>query len=719
MRRREFVKSITTLGAGIILRPGSSLALQEPRLAPTPDASVKRVLVMFKCHFDAGFIDTQTAVVHKYFNQYFPAAIQIAAAQNASGQRRYTWTTGSWLLYEYLEQASAEDRKRMEIAIADNQIAWHALPFTWQTEMLDPPMIEGSLAISRSLDTRFGRTTTGAKLTDVPGHTRGLVRPLAEHGVGFLDIGVNDASTPAELPPIFLWKTSGPSLPVMYHHGYGGTTRVPDSDLAISIEVRGDNSGPHTPDEIKEIYDRLAYSYPKAEITAASLSEIATAVAPYRNSLPVVTGEIGDTWIYGCASDPLKVARYREIVRLRQSWIAKNQLKIGDATDLALLRHALLEVEHTWGTDTKTWLDFDHYNPGDLAKMLDTKNYKVVEFSWQEKRQDLLDGIATLPTPLREEAENAIAALKPAIPLPTAGAILQRSKGPLETSHFVVDLDPQTGAIVQLQDKKTGREWAGKSNPLALFTYQTLSQADYNRFFASYIKSKADWAFKDFGKPNIASFGAKSQEWHPKLIDLHIEETPDLHRVIATLQIDDPEAANSGRAAFPRQIHLELILPNQPPIIHLNLYCFQKPATRMPEAMWLTFSPAPPNENGWDPKSVTLQKSGKILSPFDVVPSGNRHMHAVESFDYSDLQTNSPTGLRNTLYIDPLDAPVIAIGERTPLGFSNTPPDLGQGIHSSLYNNAWGTNYIMWYGEDMRFRYVLRPSAQRSSFHGL
>ena len=67
-----------------------------------------------------------------------------------------------------------------------------------------------------------------------------------------------------------------------------------------------------------------------------------------------------------------------------------------------------LEVEHTWGTDTKTWLDFDHYTPNDLAAMLDTKNYKVVQFSWQEKRQDLFAGIATLPSPLREQAQAAV-----------------------------------------------------------------------------------------------------------------------------------------------------------------------------------------------------------------------------------------------------------------------------------------------------------------------
>lgn len=244
MQRRAFLTSITALGAGLLLRPERSFAQDVPHIAPAPDPSVKRVLVMFKCHFDAGFIDTQTAVVHKYFNQYFPLAIQVAAAANASGKRRYVWTTGSWLLYEYLEQASPEDRKSMEQAIARGDIAWHALPFSWQTEMLSQSMIEGSLALSQSLDRRFGRTTTGAKMTDVPGHTRGIIAPLAKHGVTFLDIGVNDASTPAQLPPIFLWKDpNGAALPVMYHHGYGAMAHVPGADVAISIEVRDDNSG--------------------------------------------------------------------------------------------------------------------------------------------------------------------------------------------------------------------------------------------------------------------------------------------------------------------------------------------------------------------------------------------------------------------------------------------------------------------------------------------
>ncbi|HEY1159668.1 MAG TPA: DUF5054 domain-containing protein [Terracidiphilus sp.] len=695
MKRRDFVKAISAAGTGLLLRPGSPLSLHAQEIQPDP--AVKRVLVMFKCHFDAGFIDTQANVVHKYFTQYFPHAIEIARAANASGKRRYVWTTGSWLLFEYLEQASPADRKTMEQAIARRDIAWHALPFTWQTELLSQSMIEGSLALSQSLDRRFGVVTTGAKMTDVPGHTRAIIPPLAKHGINFLEIGVNDASTPAQLPPIFLWMDpSGASLPLMYHLAYGGIARVPGSDLAVATRVRGDNSGPHTPDEIAAIHADLAAQFPNAEISAATLSDIANAVNPHRASLPIVTQEIGDTWIHGCSSDPLKVARYREVSRLRNAWIAQGAFQTGDATDLALLRHLLLEVEHTWGTDTKTWLDFDNYKPADLARMLDTKNYKIVQFSWDEKRQDLLDGVATLPANLRGQARHAIENLNPAEPKPFSQAAAHPAGQPIETTHFILGIDPQTGAITRLRNKTTGREWASQANPIALFTYQTLSKEDYDRFMAVYLKSKADWAFKDFGKPNIERFGAESRQWQPGSAVVHEEETADAHRILASLQFQDEEAFQSGRASFPRKVFIELLLPKVEPVIHLNLSWFQKPATRLPEAIWLTFNPIAEDQKGW-----TLEKSGEPVSPFDVATSGNRHMHALsKGFEY-----RRPGHI---FAVDTLDAPVVALGERTPLGFSNTQPGLSSGIHSSLYNNAWGTNYIMWYGEDMRFRFILR-----------
>src|ERR1700733_1274078 len=293
MQRREFIKSV--IAAGSLLRAGQGIgfSLQAPVAPPAPDPEVKRVLVMFKCHFDAGFIDTQAAVVRRYFTQFFPEAIRVAEQMRRTGPCRYVWTTGSWLLYEYLEQAAPDDRRRMENAISNGDIAWHALPFSWQTELMDPSMIAGGVSLSRSLDKRFGRTTTGAKMTDVPGHTRGLIGPLAAQGVKFLDIGVNGASTPAEVPPLFVWKDSrGATLVVMYHHGYGGVVHVPGSDVGVAIVVSNDNSGPHTAEEISGIYADLKKQFPNAEISPASLTEIANAVDPFRSNLPVVAQEI-------------------------------------------------------------------------------------------------------------------------------------------------------------------------------------------------------------------------------------------------------------------------------------------------------------------------------------------------------------------------------------------------------------------------------------------
>jgi hypothetical protein len=76
-------------------------------------------------------------------------------------------------------------------------------------------------------------------------------------------------------------------------------------------------------------------------------------------------------------------------------------------------------------------------------------------------------------------------------------------------------------------------------------------------------------------------------------------------------------------------------------------------------------------------------------------------MHALSSgFEYRHAE--------QVFSVETIDAPVVALGERNPIAFSTAQPNLGAGIHSCLFNNAWGTNYIMWYGEDSRFRYTLR-----------
>jgi hypothetical protein len=692
MNRRRFVSNIVGSAGLLAFADHGSAALQ----TQAPDPGVKRVLVMFKCHFDAGFIDTQAAVISRYFEHYFPQAIEIGKTLRQAGEDRYVWTTGSWLIYEYLEQANSQSRVQMERAIAEGDIAWHALPFSWQTELLNRSAITGAIGLSQSLDRRFGRKTTGAKMTDVPGHSRGLIGPLSENGVTFLDIGVNAASTPPDVPSAFIWKdASGASLTMMYHRlAYGGIVQLPGSDLAVSVEVRNDNSGPHTLEETRKIYADLRQQFPNASIRAANLTDIGNAVNAHKGALPVLTSEIGDTWIYGVASDPVKLARYRELLRLRTEWIQQGKLQAADAVDLAFLSKFLLAAEHTWGTDTKTWLDFDHYTPDALAEVLDQPHYKTVAGSWVEKRADIDEGVAALPVNLRAEAEQRLTRLKPTVP-DTSHLQRRIPSTPIETTHFTIAFDPETGAIVQLRSKAGQRDWASTEQPLAVFTYQTLSKSDYDRFLASYITIQADWAPKDFGKPNIETFGPQSKTWRTKLMGYHSEEQESAHRILTRLRVGDTGAA-SAVTAWPADLYLELIFPKSEPLIHLHLSWFGKRANRLPEAMWLSFSPVAPEPANW-----TLWKVEQAVSPSDVVSGGNRHMHALSSgLGYQDQH--------GSFAIETLDAPLVALGERSPIYFSNTQPDLTRGIHFCLFNNGWGTNYIQWFGEDMQFRFTLK-----------
>lgn len=696
MRRRTFLgEAALAAGTAAMGRWPLLAGQQSPN---SNDSKVKRVLVTFLCHLDVGFTDTQANVMKLYFDHYFPEAMRTAAMRRAAGKDRYVWTTGSWLVHTYLEQANTDQRRHMEQAITAGDIAWHALPFNWQTEMLDRSMIEGCLGFSASLDRRFGRKTTGAKMSDVPGHSRGIIPPLAAHGVQLLDIGVNSASTPPDVPDVFLWKNpDGSSLAMLYHrHGYGSVLRIPQSDLAIAVEVRNDNSGPHSQEEIQSIYARLRQQFPSASVTAANFSDVASAVHGVHDKLPVVTAEIGDTWIYGAPSDPPKVARYREASRLRKEWIARKQFATGDATDRRLLTWLALAAEHTWGTDTKRYIDYDHYKPKDLAQVLDKPGYQTMERSWQEKRDDIDAGLATLPAALRQEAQGKLRALH-AVQPSTQELHAYPAGKEFSTTHFVVALDPQTGAIIKLQDKKTRREWASSAHPLGLFTYQTLSKADYDAFLKRYVISQEWWAPRDFGKPNIQHFGAQSQEWHPKVQACWADKRNT--RLLTELKIDDPESERSGRVAWPQSLWLELLLPEDEPVLHVALSSHGKVANRMPESMWLTFAPDAPETRNW-----VLEKVEQPVSPLHVVRGGNRSMHAVTSHArYHDG--------RGSFDLTTADAPVIAVGARSPLDFSEDLPRLENGLHVNLFNNAWGTNYPQWASGDWLFRFTVALNA--------
>ena len=314
-----------------------------------------------------------------------------------------------------------------------------------------------------------------------------------------------------------------------------------------------------------------------------------------------------------------------------------------------------------------------------------------METSWQEKRDDIADAVATLPGPLRKEANTHLAALAPAPPSTTGMEPLTRFTS-IETPHYRLGFDPATGAVTHLENRTTGAVWATPGHPLALFTYQTLSAADYAAYQARYLTIHADWAPKDFGKPGIANFEAASREWRPRVERCSLAHESDGERLLVELAFDDPAALAAGNVAWPATIFYALRLPHAEARIDLEVLTFGKQPNRLPEALWLTFRPpSSPGKPQW-----LLEKVDEPVDPADVVRGGGRAMHAVTGdVHFGELRIRS------------LDAPLVALGARSPLNFSLDPPDLRQGVHFNLFNNGWGTNYPQWSGGDWRYRFSL------------
>ncbi len=198
----------------------------------------------------------------------------------------------------------------------------------------------------------------------------------------------------------------------------------------------------------------------------------------------------------------------------------------------------------------------------------------------------------------------------------------------------------------------------------------------------------------DFGKPGMDQFEPLSRTYLSRLKFAWSREDEKTHSILAELEVLD----KTGKAVpgCPQRLTTEYSLSKSEPVLQITLQWFGKQANRLPEALWLSFDPPVDNDGSW-----VMDKMGQDVDPGNVVKDGGHKMHAVaKGIRYFDP--------RGTMAIETLDAPLVAPGERTLLKFDNAHPSPEDGMHFCLCNNVWGTNFVMWFDDDMRFRFVLR-----------
>ncbi|MCB1030550.1 MAG: DUF5054 domain-containing protein [Acidimicrobiales bacterium] len=782
---------------------------------------VSRVHLVSKTHLDLGFTALASEVEQRYLREYFPAAISTAkelrarstgsgfvsgrgsgsepgsapvpgspgsGSDSGPGSGRFVWTTGSWILHRALADEDRDRARAVEEAIKRGDLAWHGLPLTFHTELMDADLVRSALGISQELDTRFGTTTTAAKMTDVPGHTRGLVPLLAEAGVRFLHIGVNPAWPVPDVPPIFRWRWVGgpesrkrPSLPgepgvvwvnrksnyarferehrfseldmadsgglqgqkrsanalegkwggavsgaagardsveavgllkpgeagnlepgdagyceviVAYQAGgYGGDVVVEGCSEVLAFLHSGDNLGPPSAQEVIEAHRVLSERYPGAVIEASTLDRFAEALLTSGAVayLPVVTSEIGDPWLFGAGSDPQKLAAFREQLRAERS--------------LEDDRRLMLVAEHTWGLDQKeAWPDTETWGGLPLIKARNTPQVQRFEQSWAEQRA--LVGLG----PQESEREGDMEGTG----LAGTGLVTPESQGsgrvtpelrnrsrlegvrPVQAGEVVrvgewAVAVAATGALGHLVHEPSGRVLAGPGSYLGTLSHQRFSAEDYERFYAQLTPSPPDqwWARWDNTKPGLENTDAKSEVAVAELMGLECGD----NEIVARVEFPAGHVASGAppsawlRWGFGESVRCELSWPD-------------KPASRMPEATWMSFMPVVAEPDSW-----LLDKLGQWVSPLDVVRRGGRSLHSVGRGGATNA---GPDG---TLTITTADAGLIAPGRPNLLDADPPLPDLGGGLHVLLHGNCWGTNFPMWNEGPGRFRFELVVTA--------
>jgi len=204
----------------------------------------------------------------------------------------------------------------------------------------------------------------------------------------------------------------------------------------------------------------------------------------------------------------------------------------------------------------------------------------------------------------------------------------------------------------------------------------------------------------DFGKP-LLELEAKTKRMNVlgKLLNLYYKQDNLTTQFLTEIQMPSDVIINYGS---PNIVWVNYtIAHSNPRSILIDFQWLNKTATRLPESLWLTFSPIIKNTNAWK-----VQKIGELVSPLDVILNGSRHLHGFDSYiEYSDISDGK-------MHIESLDSGLVCFGEPTPFPTPFTQPDITKGVHFNLFNNIWGTNYIMWYpfieqDANTKFRFIV------------
>ncbi len=491
---------------------------------------------------------------------------------------------------------------------------------------------------------------------------------------------------------------------------------VPAAGAALCYAWKLDNTGPHPYWRAEAVYDYVSARYPEAKVSASdAFDDFVSDVFPHRDSLPVVTAEIGDTWMMGANSDPLKISLFRGASRAHAACIRDGDAaclgKNASASDVEALRsfeRLLMTVgEHTWGWNgghvrRRSWSNKE------LQESLRTDvQFQTAVRTWREERAFLRNALEALPraSPLFRAVRSAYADIDAA----RGGQRINDAKfGPSRELNETISCGAfrlrfaRDGSIVGLDmgsdDMESGgTSWADPMHPLARIWYANPDVAAVRAYAKDYIAgASALWPIwpgviaEGLVKPNL---DLPSINANATLASVRIRD--DGSAVLLGLDMSGPAHEERGAPAS-----FDALLECSNGAIDYTLRWYNKTATHAPETVWFS---SVPEVGGGAQGTVILDKLGLGVDAADADLGGcdghrrtcGVHLHGVGD---GGALIRGPGG--RAVRIISLDSSLVSVGSANGYPTPLVRPDPAGGVHYALVGNMWNTNYPFWWPFD-------------------
>jgi alpha-mannosidase len=397
LARAQSAKPVGQAVAGAEKPPAAAGAAAAQSRSPWPN--LEEVTVVSKTHFDIGYTDLASRVVDRYRTSMADQALKLVdQSAGLPPDQRFSWTLAGWPMAQMLWPGQTpERRERLLAAMRAGRLVPHALAFTTHTESLDLEDLARGYVYSVEM-ARLARQPlpTGAKMTDVPSHAWGLATVLARGGVKFFHIGCNGGCTHPDVPLLYWWEgPDGSRVLTMLSSDYGSSLRPPPGwphKTWLYMWMTGDNHGPPNTQEVHDLFVRAGKELPGVRVRFGRMSDFADAILREKPELPVVRGDMPDTWIHGIGSMPIetqlahvtrpRIAALEALDTLGTAW----GISAGSARQAVreAYENTLLFGEHTWGLDVNRYAGY-HYGD-EWKKKLAAGDYRFLLEGYAQKR---------------------------------------------------------------------------------------------------------------------------------------------------------------------------------------------------------------------------------------------------------------------------------------------------------------------------------------------